>query len=394
LLKNVIKEYSWGSYSAIPELLGKKPPYRKPQAELWMGAHPSGSSMIKTENGWEGLDGLIKKYPDEILGKICAKKFGGELPFLFKVIAASEPLSIQAHPNRTLAKKGFTRENRQGISPDSFIRNYKDEKHKPELVCALTDFEVLCGFRKIENIILFFNKACPDTLRKTVDILGRKREQSGLKIFVEHLLDLDDRLKRNVLLEAAGNALKYSNDDPAFKWVARLAEIYPGDIGVLAPLYLNLVRLSPGQAVFIRTGLVHSYLQGTAIELMAGSDNVIRGGLTQKHASPGEFLKTARFTGQNINILTPVEKRNESVYTAKAREFALSKITVDGRRKYMSPRRRSAEIILCIEGRPVIADGKNTKLSLKPGKSVFIPASVRNYEIEGRGILFKAKTPL
>ena len=117
LLKNIVKEYSWGSYTAIPKLLGKRPPYDKPQAEVWIGAHISASSMVKTGSKWEALKDLIDKYPDEILGKECAKKYGGQLPFLFKIIAASEPLSIQAHPNRLQAKKGLKRENRSGYTP-------------------------------------------------------------------------------------------------------------------------------------------------------------------------------------------------------------------------------------------------------------------------------------
>ena len=394
LLKNIVKEYSWGSYTAIPALLGKKPSCHKPQAELWMGAHPSGSSMIKTGNGWESLYSLIRQYPDEILGKACAKKFGGELPFLFKVIAASEPLSIQAHPNRTMAKKGFTRENRQGISPGSLIRNYKDEKHKPELVCALTDFEALCGFRKIPDILILFKKVCPGSLGKTIAALENNPDSSGLKIFISYLIGMGADRKKKVISEADRNVRGFIRDEPAFGCIARLIESHPNDIGALSPLYLNLVSLSPGQAVFLPSGQLHAYLGGIALELMAGSDNVVRAGLTQKHIEPGELLNIVNFRSRRVNIILPVRKRKEYVYKTSAREFTLSKIIINSGRTYTGPQRRNAEIILCTEGKAVITGTEGNRLNLSRGKSVIVPASEKSYRIDGNAILFKAQTPL
>jgi mannose-6-phosphate isomerase len=393
LLKNIVKEYSWGSYTAIPALLGKKPPYHKPQAELWMGAHPSGSSMIKTENGWESLYSLIGRYPDEILGKSCAKKFGDELPFLFKVIAASEPLSIQAHPNRTLAKKGFTRENRQGISHGSSIRNYKDDKHKPELVCALTDFKALCGFRKIPDILNLFKKVCPGSLGKAIDALENNPDSSGLKMFISCLMELGAERKKKVISEADRNVRGFTCDEPAFGCVARLIESHPTDIGVLSPLYLNLVSLSPGQAVFLPSGQLHAYLGGTALELMADSDNVVRGGLTQKHIDPVELLKIVNFRSHRVNMILPVKNRKEYVYKTSAREFTLSKIIIDTCSTYAGPQRRNAEIILCIKGRAVITGAEGNRLKLSRGKSVIVPASEKYYRIDGNATLYKAQTP-
>jgi len=392
-LKNIIKEYSWGSYTAIPKLLGIKPPYDKPQAELWMGAHPSGSSMIRTEVGWENLSGLIRKYPGKILGKNCAKKYGEELPFLFKVIAASEPLSIQAHPNRAMAKEGFMRENRQGIPFDSSKRNYKDENQKPELVCALTDFEVLCGFRKVSDIVVLFKKVCPKSLAKAITALGNKPDSSGLKIFFSYLMRMGSDRKKRVLSEAAGNVRKFTYDEPAYGRVAQFIEKYPSDIGTLSPLYLNLFRLNPGQAIFLPAGLLHAYLEGVALEVMAGSDNVIRGGLTQKHIDLRELLNIVNFRDRRVKVILPVKKRDEYIYKTPAREFTLSKISIDRGRTYAGSQRRNAEIILCTEGRAVITGSEGDPLNMSQGKSVIVPASVKSYRIDGEAILYKARTP-
>lgn len=394
LLKNIVKEYSWGSYTAIPKLLGKRPPYDKPQAELWMGGHPSGFSMIRTKSGWEGLSGLIKKYPDEILGKNCTKKYGRELPFLFKVIAASEPLSIQTHPNRSLAKKGFRRENRLGIPLDSSVRNYKDENHKPECVCALTEFEALCGFRKISNIVILFKKASPKNLGPEIAALEKRPDSSGLKAFISYLMRMGEDRKKRVILETAGNARHFGCDDPAFARVAEFIEDHPSDIGALSPLYLNLVRLSPGQAIFLPAGQLHAYLEGVALELMACSDNVVRGGLTKKHIDIPELLNIVNFRSHRIKIILPVKKRNEYIYKTPAREFILSKISVDSGRTYAGSQRRNAEIILCIEGRAVITGSEDDKFNMTKGKSVIIPASVKKYNISGKATLYKAAVPL
>lgn len=394
LLKNIVKEYSWGSYTAIPRLLGKRPPYDKPQAELWMGAHPSGSSMIKTESGWKSLSDLIKKYPDEILGKDCVKKYGAELPFLFKILAASQPLSIQAHPNRTQAKEGFRRENSQGIPPDSFSRSYKDENHKPELVCALTDFEALCGFRKISDIIFFFKKACPETLGRATAGLKKSPDPSGLRRFISGLMKMNGDRKKRIISEAAKNAARLAPDEPAFGRTTQLIESHPDDIGALSPFYLNLVRLSPGQAIFLPARQLHAYLEGAALELMAGSDNVIRGGLTQKHIDPGELFKIMNFRSHRVNIILPEKKRNEYIYKTPAREFALSMISIDGRRGYAGSRRRNAEIILCAEGKAVITCMKGERLNVSRGKSFIVPASAKDYRIDGNATLYKAQIPL
>ncbi|MBU0544227.1 MAG: mannose-6-phosphate isomerase, class I [Proteobacteria bacterium] len=390
LLKNIIKEYSWGSHTAIPELLGQKTPSDKPQAELWIGAHPSASSMVKTGSKWVPLSDLIKKYPIEMLGRKCAQKYGGQLPYLFKVLAASEPLSIQAHPNLLQAKKGFKRENSLGISLDSFNRNYKDENHKPECVCALSDFEALCGFRSVSEIVCLLAKTCPGTLKKQIKELTTNPNPFGLKLFFTNIMTMDFDRNNSVIAEATANSGIFADESPAFKWVLALAGKYPSNIGVIAPLFLNYVFLKPGQAMFLPAGELHSYLNGVALELMANSDNVIRGGLTAKHVDVVELSNILRFRSLKNKIILPEKNKNEGIYKTPAEEFVLSVISVYKDNGYTGSQRRNVEIILCIEGKANISCSGNNRLRISKGESAIVPASVKSYRIDGKAILYKA----
>lgn len=390
LLRNIVKEYSWGSYTAIPKLLGKKTPCDKPQAELWIGAHPLASSMVKTGGKWEPLSDLIKKNPSEILGKKCAEKYGAELPFLFKIIAASEPLSIQAHPNLSHAKKGFKSEKRLGIPPDSFYRNYKDENHKPECVCALSDFEALCGFRPVSEILFFLKKTCPVTLKKQIDELKKNPNPSGMRSFFTNVMTMDFNRNKNIISEATEKSRIFADENPAFKWVLALAGKYPSDIGVISPLFLNYVCLKPGQAMFLPAGELHAYLNGVALELMANSDNVIRGGLTAKHVDIEELSNILRFKSMKNRVILPEKNKNEGIYKTPSKEFMLSLISVCKDKVYTGSQGRSAEIILCIGGKAVISSSGNNRIIISRGDSVIIPASVKRYCIEGKATLYKA----
>jgi len=390
LLKNIIKEYPWGSHTAISELLGKKTPSDKPQAEMWMGAHPLASSMVKTGGKWESLSDLIRKNPDEILGSRCAKKYGGQLPYLFKIIAAAEPLSIQAHPNLLQAKKGFKRENRLGISLDSFNRSYKDENHKPECICAVSDFEALCGFRAVSEILFLLTKACPVALEKEIAGLESNKNRHGLKSFFTALMKMDCARNKKVISEAAENSGTLADEDPAYKWVLALAGKYPSNIGAVAPLYLNYVHLRPGEAMFLPAGELHAYLNGVALELMANSDNVIRGGLTAKHVDVEELSNILRFRSVKNRIILPEKDKNKGIYKTPAEEFVLSVISVQKNNGYNGSERRNIEIILCIEGKAVISCSENSRLKISKGESVIIPASAKGYCIEGKATLYKA----
>jgi mannose-6-phosphate isomerase len=395
-LKNPVLEYEWGSFTDIPNLLGAKSPSKTPQAEMWLGAHPKAPSMVFVNGRWVSLEETIKKYPENVLGRQTSVMFGGKLPYLFKVLAVLKPLSIQAHPNLTQARQGFLRENKQNIPLNASNRNYKDDNHKPECICALTSFYALNGFRHIPTIIELLEKTCCKSLKDEYNILKYNQNPSGLKKFFSQLITMDKNRQKKVVYEAATNALTYLTDDNLFEWVVRLNNEYPGDIGVLSPLLLNLVCLEPGQAMFLPSGELHAYLSGMGIELMANSDNVLRGGLTPKHVDVHELLNTLNFMEKNVNILVPaVKRKHEMAYECGANEFILSVIhSVDGS-EYVSPATRSAEIILCVEGSARIKGScKHDSIFIQKGESVVIPAYVHQYTIKGGAILYKASVPV
>lgn len=395
ILKNPIQYYAWGSHTAIPELLGQPTPSDKPHAELWMGAHPGAPSMIMVDGNWQPLPQLIDKWPVEILGKRAAKKFNGKLPFLFKVLAAAMPLSIQAHPNLRQAKEGFARENSLGIPLNASNRSYRDENHKPEMICALTPFWALNGFRTLSNMISMLKAINPSALSKEIQDLVAHPNSDGLKRFFSALMTLNKARKRLTLKSAIDFAEKRAHEDPAFKWVLRLHVQYPGDIGVLSPLLLNVVKLEPGQAMFLGAGQLHAYLEGVGIELMANSDNVIRGGLTPKYIDVSELLRILDFTESKVKIVIPEKQSSgESAYASKAAEFRLSVIGVKAGTSYMSPEDHSVEIMICVQGHASVEDlegGK--KLELNRGTCILVPAVVRQYRIQGQATLYKASVP-
>jgi len=294
-LKNSIQEYAWGSYTAIPELLGEPSPAETPQAELWMGAHHKAPSEVIVGKRKIALPELIKEDPAAILGIKTAEKFNGSLPFLFKVLAMAEPLSIQAHPNLAQAIEGFAREKEQNIPIDGFKRNYRDANHKPEILCALTTCWALKGFRPIEQIVSIMAPLNITGIAPHVEALDRNPNEQGLRRFFASLLTLDPESKRMAVTEVLvhihhNTGVTEADCGSCRHWINKLNERYPGDIGVLSPLFLNLVEVKPGEALFLRAGQLHAYLQGVGIELMANSDNVLRGGLTPKHIDVAELL--------------------------------------------------------------------------------------------------------
>jgi mannose-6-phosphate isomerase len=396
LMKNTIQEYAWGSHTAIADLMGNQSPSTIPQAELWMGAHPKAPSLVKYDDKWVSLLDLIKKFPADILGKEIAAKFGNKLPYLFKVLAASKPLSIQAHPSIKQAKQGFERENRLGIPLDSPNRNYKDENHKPECICALTPFLALYGFRKISEIISLMKKICLKVLDKELNNLKRQPNSEGLKSFFHSLITMNNPRKKQIIELAITNAKKLSEDNQGFKWIVNLYKEYPNDIGIFAPILLNLISLKPGQALFLPSGELHAYLDGLGVELMANSDNVLRGGLTKKYIDVPELIRVLNFEEKKVDILISKKNKNcEKFYNVPAEEFVLSVISDEKNLSYISPEKRSVEIILCTDGKASISDvGMKENIPLTKGTSIIIPSSVKKYKIEGKATLYKASVPV
>ena len=392
VLKNPVQEYAWGSRTAIQSLLGLPVPSERPTAELWMGAHPKAPSAVMIDGEWQLLDTVIERDPVSVLGKGVAKRFSNRLPFLFKVLAVDRPLSIQVHPNLHQAREGFERENRLGIPLDAAERNYRDASHKPEILCALTPFEALKGFRTPEDILDLFDKISAATLSDELNRLRKVAEGSGLKHFFYSLVSMEKDRRIGVLEAVIRGARHFINEDRAFYWMVELNREYPGDIGVLSPLLFNLVALEPGEAIYIPAGQLHAYLKGVGMELMANSDNVLRGGLTPKHVDVPELLKIVNFSPQPVRRVTlSAGLLGEKIYLTPAEEFQLSVILVVKGHPFKSPVDRSVEIVICMEGEADIKDLESGQvLALGKGKSLIIPSAVRQYQIAGEATLYKA----
>jgi mannose-6-phosphate isomerase len=392
VLDNPIQNYAWGSHTAIAEFLGRPTPTAEPEAELWIGAHPKAPSRIAEPEGLGTLDRAIQDDPVGLLGAEVCDRFGNELPFLFKVLAAAAPLSIQAHPNQEQARRGWTRENAEGIPLDAPRRNYRDLNHKPELVCALTPFTALKGFRPLDEAARLLDPLARPELASEVGRLGRERTPLALRALFARLMTVEAEEGQAVLKRTATEAARRSSD-PAWRWVKSLLEKHPGDMGVLAPLYLNLVTLGPGEALFLPSGELHTYLGGTALEIMANSDNVLRGGLTPKHVDVQELLATLVFDAHPPELLHAQESGpGEASFRSPAREFELGFVDVTPARPYAATGGRGIEILLGLEG----AARLRTNVFDTPlgrGRTLLVPASLASYTIEGEAKVARARVP-
>jgi mannose-6-phosphate isomerase len=394
LLKNTVQHYAWGSATAIPDLLNADNPSGEPWAELWMGAHPKAPSHVNYNGTWRPLNELIQERPHEILGRQVSEKYNKTLPYLFKVLAAAKPLSIQAHPNLEQAAEGFARENSQNIPLDAPSRNYRDNNHKPECICALSRFYALYGFRKIPEIIALMTAASQSELTDELDRLRSNPDTNGLKAFYSALMTMGKSRQKRVVDETLENIAQISDQDSVY-WIKKLSREYPSDIGIISPMLLNLICLEPGQALFLPAGQLHAYLEGLGIELMANSDNVLRGGLTPKHIDLPELLKVVHFEPLQVRILDKEKMGvNETVFVNPAEEFDLATITVSENTPYVRSTAESAAILLCTDGAAQIHEMESgSKLKFKKGDSAIVPAAVENYEIRGQAVLFKASVP-
>lgn len=396
ILKNKIQPYAWGSYTAIPDLLGTENSKGEPQAELWMGAHPKAPSLVDKGGKWMSLEELIRSNPEDVLGKAVVNKYGGRFPYLFKVLAAAHPLSIQAHPSPDQAKRGFEKENRLNIPLDAFHRNYKDDNHKPECICAMTPFWAMKGFRNIHEMLELLSIVNPIDLSIEMENFKQQPNSQGLRSFFKAVMGMDRQCQKRVVDSVAAMADNHDQDDHIFQWIVKLNNRYPGDIGVLSPILLNLVCLDPGQAMFLPAGELHAYLDGVGIELMANSDNVLRGGLTSKHIDVSELLNVLNFSeGETVPLAVAQINRCERRYETRAEEFVLSVIQVQTGITYDSQTDRGVEILLCTNGDATIYDLNNIlEIALPKGRSVLVPAAVKNYRITGDATIYKAAVPI
>ncbi|MFH8991072.1 mannose-6-phosphate isomerase, class I [Streptomyces sp. NPDC017940] len=384
-LTNTVRPYAWGSTTAIPELLGTEPT-GEPQAEMWMGAHPGAPS--RTERG--PLDEVIDEDPARELGPRAVAKFGPRLPFLLKILAAGAPLSLQVHPNREEAADGYEDEQRRGVPVDAPHRNYKDANHKPELICALTPFDGLCGFRAPDDAAELLSGLGVDSLVPYVDLLHAKPEESALREVLTAVLTADPDDMAKTVAAAAAAAERIGG---VYAPYAAIARDYPGDPGVIAAMLLNHVRLQPGEALFLGAGVPHAYLDGLGVEIMANSDNVLRCGLTPKHVDVPELLRIVRFEATDPGVLRPVATPaaaaagtpgGEEVYDTPTDEFRLSRFVLTEGAAAHDLTAGTPQILLCTAGTARAGD-----IALSPGQSVFVPAGEKA-EVSGTGTVFRA----
>jgi mannose-6-phosphate isomerase len=396
LLRNPIREYAWGSNAVLAELLGEPAPSARPQAELWIGAHPAAPSAVCSDSGWISLVDWIRCDPAAVLGRAAARAFGRELPFLLKVIAVERPLSLQAHPDAARARAGFERENAAGIPLGASRRCYRDPNPKPELLCALTPFAALCGFRPEAEIVAQIDELRARRLAALLGDLRLQRDRGGLQRFFEALMGLD-AVERAAVVNDAMEAVEGGYGDSQVKgWIRKLAAAYPGDPGVLAPLFMNVLELEPGQALFLDAGELHAYLHGVGVEIMASSDNVLRGGLTNKHVDVSELLATLSFASGSPEILTPRTLGPAlAAYDAPAREFALAVLRPGAGAVVESAPERSVEILLCAEGEAVLEASRSGEVTPLPrGAAALVAAAVGAYRVSGEATVFRASVPM
>ncbi len=384
LLRGALRTYAWGSRTAIAEFTGRPVPAAHPEAELWFGAHPGDPAWLETDHGEISLLEALVADPEGQLGPGSRARFGDALPFLVKVLAADEPLSLQAHPSAEQALEGYLREERLGIPLSSPVRNYRDTSHKPELLVALQPFEALAGFRQASRTAELLGALAVSDLDPFIDLLSDQSDADGLRaLFTTWITapqpDLD------VLVPAVlDGAIQYvSSGATEFaaeaKTVLELGERYPGDAGVLAALLLNRITLVPGEAIFVPAGNLHTYLRGFAVEVMANSDNVLRGGLTPKHVDVPELLRVLDFKPSAEAQLRPHVRREgfALVYETPTDEFAVALLELEG--EYLghevdaSCSHDGPQVLLCTEGCTTV-HSKSGSLTLHRGMAAWVAA--------------------
>lgn len=394
LLECAVMPYAWGSRTAIASLTGRPTPSAGPEAEMWMGAHPVAPSLVERDGARRPLDAIVKEDPERELGANVVRAFGPRLPFLLKVLAADEPLSLQAHPNAERARAGFEEEERRGVPLDAPERRYKDASHKPELLCALGPFDALSGFRAPESTVRLFDMLAVPELEAPLAPLRRSPDARGLAESFRALMTMPEDARARAVEATVAACARGGEGFAAERALAqRLAVLYPGDIGVVSALFLELVHLEAGEAVYLGAGNLHAYLGGVGVEIMASSDNVLRGGLTKKHVDVPELLSVLDFAGGPACVLRPrAVDEHESVYDTPAREFRLSTIRLSGElvRTPSGP-----EILLVTEGSASMsAPDAPRLLAVERGRAVFVSASTGRYTLAGSATVYRATTNL
>lgn len=394
-LEGRVRHHDWGSRHALARLQGRPLPTPEPEAELWFGAHPTAPSRLRTDSGWVPLPEWIARDSERCLGAGVARRFGGSFPFLAKILAVEQPLSLQVHPDAAQAREGFERECQAGVPLDDPRRCYRDRNAKPELVCALTRFSALAGFRRPERIAALLGAfGLLDRIEGAGALCSRPGPEA-LESVWRGLSMLKAGARRALVRAAAEAASGHAGGDPVTRRVADLARSFPADVAVLAPLFLEHVVLEPGDALFLSPGEVHCYLKGVALEVMANSDNVLRAGLTSKHVDAKELLRVARFSSEPCVrparlALSPGRTR----LATDVAEFELDEVCVGRGVRVDGQARRGVEVLLCVAGSVrVLENGRSEGLALSPGHAAFVPAAAEGYSLEGEGHLYRVGVP-
>ncbi|GIH07052.1 putative mannose-6-phosphate isomerase ManA [Rhizocola hellebori] len=362
-LHSQIRGYPWGSRDFIAKVQGRPHPTPAPEAELWIGAHPDSPSAVE---GGGTLDQLIATTPEASLGADSIAAFGARLPYLMKLLAAQEPLSLQAHPDSEQARAGFA-----AAHP-----SYVDAYHKPELMLALEDFEALCGFRPGPESAQLLRALGIASLAPVVESL----EAGDLRAAVSTLLGWPAG-EREALVAAVAQGDQLAG---------QLAGYYPDDMGVIVALLLNHVTLRPGEAIWMPAGTLHAYVRGAGVEIMASSDNVLRGGLTRKHIDVAELLRVLRFEPMRIPLLSE-QTVSPGVVTwpVPVADFRLSRIRLDGEQPALELTPHGPRTVLCLRGEVSVAD-KRGAVWLTGGESAFGPADGGPMIFDGAGEIYLA----
>ena len=410
-LHGIVQHYDWGGHNFIPGLLGISNPERKPFAELWIGAHAKAPSLVEVAGQQVPLDKLIAEAPGTILGQAANARFAGRLPYLFKILDVHKMLSIQAHPTLAQAQEGFARENAEGIPVEASSRNYKDDNHKPEIGVALTEFWMLHGFRPLDQIAESFARTpelsalmpgFPPRLAAAGHDHAARR--ALLRELYSNVMTLPQEQVDSLLnsLLSRLRAKLVTDKNCADYWAVRAADNFPLpgghlDRGIFSVYLLNLVHLHPGQATFQPAGVLHAYLEGVNVELMANSDNVLRGGLTTKHVDVPELLRILTFEGGTPEVFdgTVISGGHERLYRTPAEEFELTRISLTPRGRYAGEAAYGPKALLVLQGSATLtASGKQTSLSR--GSIAFAPSGTQ-FVLETRVddlVVFQAGLPL
>lgn len=376
-LRGTVKNYDWGGFSFLPSLLNQENPGKSPFAEYWVGTHTGGNTMVELDNK----------------SSTTLQQITGSLSYLLKLLDVRDMLSIQVHPDKVSAQREFERENAAGIPLDDPRRNYRDPNEKPELMVALTEFWLLHGFKPTEElhdilinvtelsglVSIFHNKGYKG-LYQTVMEMTQHEVNQVLQPLADHILPRYDR-----------EELSKSTED---FWAARAIRTFNRadmiDRGIFSIYFFNLVKLKKGEGIFQHAGVPHAYLEGRNVEIMGSSDNVLRGGLTNKHIDIKELMKHVKFEGSFPNIISPRKENDEWVYPTPAKEFQLSLIELpaSGKKSWESA---GNEVLLITEGEAVIRNN-GTQLNLAPGSPVVLVSGKQAVELTAnqKCVIFKA----